>query len=670
MKIFTCGFTRGYENDFRQFKSIYFQMKIVLIFFLILLTQFTFGQAYSTDDKRAIKLFEEAKLASGNNLYSKALILLENANALDPTFLEVFLLKSDIYQELDSVLLQIKSLESALRINSTLYPKLYFTLGNAYYRSGFYQKALNSYTKYLDSSTNKGTFVTNTKENIEKCLGAIKLLNQPVPFKSVNMGPNINSGDDEYWPSITVDGKILIFTRLIGALAPTAQARAMAQEDFYTSQLINNQWQPCQPLSSINTSYNEGAQSVSADGKLLFFTACTRNDGFGSCDIYFSRNKDGIWSVPQNVGEPVNSSAWESQPSISANGEILYFVSSRRGGKGEMDIWKCNLLGFSAAGTPVWGYPVNMGDSINTPGNENSPFIHTDNKTLYFASDFWTGMGGFDIFYSRLKNDSVWSKPRNIGYPINSHRDEQGLVVESSGKNAYYSSDRPGSKRMDLYSFELHKDARPSSVTYIKGKVIDGDSGEPLCANVELIDLNNSTSVINGESCWEKGEFLMCLPLGKEYAFTVSKEGYLFYSQNFQLKEKMDFIDPFILEVKLKKIEIGGSVVLRNVFFNTGSYELLPESKIELKRLIDFLITNKSLFIELEGHTDNVGGEAMNQKLSEDRAKEVYNYLVNKGIEKNRLIFRGYGFSKPIISNETPEGRALNRRTEFKITKK
>lgn len=645
-------------------------MKTLLTFVLILFSGFIFGQNYSSDNKKAIKLFEEAKLASGRNLYCKSLNFLDNAIALDSTFLEVYLLKSDVYQELDSVSLQIKSLESALRINTSKYPKLYFTLGNAYYRSGFYQKAADSYAKYLDNENKNGTFVNKAKLNIEKCNGAVKILNQPVPFRSVNLGPNINSADDEYWPSITVDGKTIIFTRLVGSGTPAVQRKTLAQEDFFTSQLIDNQWQPCEPISSINTTYNEGAQSVSADGKLLFFTACTRNDGFGSCDIYFSRNKDGSWSVPQNVGEPVNSSSWESQPSISANGESLYFVSNRRGGKGEMDIWKCNLLGFSIEGSPVWGNAINMGDSINTPGNENSPFIHSDDKTLYFASDYWPGMGGYDIFYSRKKNDSEWSKPLNIGYPINSYKDEQGLVVDASGKNAYYSSDRPGSKGMDIYSFELHKDARPTSVSYIKGKVMDGDSGQPLCAKVELIDLDNSKSVINGESCWEKGEFLMCLPLGKEYAFTVSKEGYLFYSQNFQLKEKMGFIDPYILEIKLKKIEIGGSVVLRNIFFNTGSYELQPQSKIELQRLIDFLIDNKTLFIELEGHTDNVGGELMNQKLSEDRAKEVYNYLVNKGIEKERLVFRGYGYSMPISSNETPEGRALNRRTEFKITRK
>jgi len=645
-------------------------MKTCLALLLILFVEISFGQDYSTHDKKAIKLFEQAKLDFNNNQYSKSINLLGQAIRLDPKFLEAYLLNSDIYQELDSVSLQIKSLEAAIRINTSKYPKLHFTLGNAYYRAGVYQKAIDSYTNYLQVAGQNGTFISKARQNIEKCTGAVNLFKHPVPFISRNLGSNINSEDDEYWPSLTVDGKTIIFTRLVGANAKSGQGKAMAQEDFYTSQLVDDQWQPSEPLTSINTSSNEGAQSISSDGKLLFFTACNRNDGFGSCDIYFSRNKGGNWSEPKNAGEPVNSPAWESQPSISANGESLFFVSNRKGGKGGMDIWKCNLLGFSSYGSPLWSKAVNLGDSINTAGNENSPFIHSDSKTLYFASDYWPGLGGYDMFYSRKLNDSVWTKPQNLGYPINSYKDEQGLIVDASGINAYYSSDRPGSQRMDIYSFELYKEARPAPVSYIKGKVTDDETGETLCTIVELVDVNNSNSVIKVESCWENGEFLMCLPLGKEYAFNVSKEGYLFYSQNFQLKEKTNYIDPYILEIKLKKIAVGGSVVLRNIFFDTGSFELLPESKSELQRLIDFLRANKTLYIELEGHTDNIGSEEFNLNLSEMRAKEVYKYLVSKGIREDRMIFKGYGYSQPIGSNDTPDGRALNRRTEFKIIRK
>lgn len=647
-------------------------MKIRLLFIIVLILTgiHCFAQSYSTNNKRAIKLFEQARQASGAGMFAESLQLLKDAVRLDSMFFEAYLLSSDIYQEIDSVALQVISLETAVRIKRINYPKVYYTLGNAYYTTGRYQKALEAYTRYLDEAGEGGSFVSKARQNVHKAAKAVELVSHPVPFNIRNLGANINSADDEYWPSLTVDGQMMVYTRLRGSGKSQGQARQMVQEDFYASQLDSSQWQPSEPLSSVNTENNEGAQSISSDGKLLFFTICGREDGLGSCDIYFSGNRNGVWSKALNAGNPVNSGAWETQPSISANGKTLFFVSNRSGGKGGTDLWQCDLLGFSERGMPLWSKPVNMGDSINTPGNENSPFIHSDGQTLYFASDYWDGLGGYDIFYSRRVNNSYWTKPRNIGYPINSFRDEQGLIVDAMGRNAYYSSDRPGSQRKDIYTFDLYEDARPVPVTYIKGKVMDADTGEPLCANVELIDVQDSTSFIKVESCWEIGEFLICLPLGKEYAFNVDKEGYLFYSENYQMKEIKDYINPFMLEIKLKKIEAGSSVVLRNVFFKTDSYELLPESMVELKKLTDFLKNNSTIHIELEGHTDNVGSEECNLNLSQARAKEVFNYLTANGIKAERMVYKGYGFTRPISTNDTPEGRALNRRTEFKIIRK
>lgn len=642
----------------------------LLVFFLLCMTFCGHAQGYSTTNKKAVKLFEQAKSAAGNGLYARSLQVLNEAIEMDSTFFEAYLLSSDIYQETDSIHLQVKALETAVRVRSTKYPKVFYTLGNAYYASGNYHKAINTYNRYLEEAGPTGTFINQARQNLEKSSQAVYLVNNPVPFNVKSLGPNINSADDEYWPSLTVDGQMIIFTRLLGSGNFAGPVPDMLQEDFFTSRLIDSAWQQSEPVASVNTRDNEGAQSISSDGKLLFFTACGRRDGVGSCDIYFSRNKDGNWSEPRNAGVPVSSGTWESQPSISANGKVLYFVSNRKGGKGGMDIWKCDLLGFSDKGFPVWGPPVNLGDSVNTTGNENSPFIHPDNQTLYFASDQWAGLGGYDIFYCRKVNEYAWTKPRNIGYPINSFRDEQGLVVDASGRNAFYSSDRKGSQRRDIYTFELHPDAQPVPVTYIKGMVTDAATGEPLCASVELVDLQDTTSNSTVESCWEPGQFLVSLPLGREYAFTVAKEGYLFYSENFQLKEKMEYIDPYIIEIKLQKIEPGNAVVLRNVFFKTDSYELLPESMSELDRLTDLLKSNPTIHIALEGHTDNVGSEQYNLNLSESRAQEVHNYLVNNGIAKERISYKGYGFSRPVSENTSPEGRAQNRRTEFRIISK
>ena len=617
-----------------------------------------------------MKLFEQARLAYENSSYDKSLNLLDEILALDSNYMKAYLLKSDIYQESDSLNPLIKTVESAIRIDPEKIPKLYFILGNAYFKNGTYQKANESYQNYLKRTDEKSPLTARILECLKKCSVAIRLINNPVPFQATNLGENINSEANEYWPSLTIDGKTLIYTRLVGSNAVTGSPKAILQEDFYTSNFEKNEWTPGKPLSAINTADNEGAQSISADGKLLFFTSCGRKDSRGSCDIYFSRNDGGSWSTPQNVGEPVNSSAWESQPSISANGETLYFVSNRKGGKGGMDIWKCKLKGFSEWGSPIWSNPVNLGDSINTSGNEMSPFIHADGKTLYFASDSWPGLGGTDLFYSRQKNDSTWSMPKNMGYPINSNKDEQGLIVDATGQNAYYSTNRSGSKGLDIYSFKLYPEAQPKPVSYIKGRVTDKDSLTPIAANIELIDLEHPGSAIKTESSNHQGEFLMCLPLDKEYAFNVSKDGYLFYSENFKLKDITDIVSPHIVEIKLTQIQLGGSVILRNIFFNTASAELLPESKVELQQLIDFMRQNRTLEIEIGGHTDTVGTAEFNQNLSEQRAKEVYNYLIENGIEKSRMTYKGYGYTKPISSNNTDEGRTQNRRTEFRITKK
>jgi outer membrane protein OmpA-like peptidoglycan-associated protein/Tol biopolymer transport system component len=492
-------------------------------------------------------------------------------------------------------------------------------------------------------------------------------MQHPVPFDVNQLGPAINSADDEYWPSLTVDGQILFFTRLIRRDDPAPKSNQFVQEDIFNSQLIENCWQESHPVSSLNSNENEGAQSISADGRMLFYTACNRPDGMGSCDIYYSILRSGKWSEPFNAGKPVSSVDWDAQPSFSIDGRTIYFSSNRKGGKGGMDIWKCDLLKFTANGAAIWGYPVNLGDSINTPGNEMSPFIHSDGKTLYFASNHWPGMGGSDIFHSRMLDQKTWSKARNMGYPINTFKDEMGLVVDASGANAYFSSDRPGSQGKDIYEFKLYAEARPLPVSYIKGKVFDDSTAEPLFAKIELTDLQQSKSIIQTQTDRTTGEFLIGLPLRSEYAFNISSEGYLFFSKNIIVSDMNQQIEPQLVEFRLNKIESGNSVTLNNVFFETGSAIINHQSFPELQKLLELLINNSEIKIEIEGHTDNIGNDVYNHQLSEFRAESVYNYLVEHGIDRDRLKFFGYGLSKPVSSNDTPQGRALNRRTVFRI---
>ncbi|WP_423127748.1 OmpA family protein [Gaoshiqia sp. Z1-71] len=641
-------------------------MKHSLFYLFLLFGSFVSGQDLSSSNKKAVKLFNEGRTYYESRENEKAMEKLQGAIKEDGAFADAYLLLADVYGEMDSVLLQIQMLEQAISLIPDKYPKAYYVMGNACYRAGSYQKAKDAYLQYLEMPFNSN-LSSKAKERVERCDFALNMLRSPKSFNAKNLGDAINTEFDEYWPSLTIDGSTVIFTRLIPVDYPVNELLPRFQEDFFESRKVKGEWQPAEPILSINTMQNEGAQSISADGKLIFFTACNRPDGYGSCDIYFSRNIGGVWSKPQNAGTPVNSGAWESQPSVSANGEYLYFVSNRKNGKGGMDIWRCRLDGFTETGKAKWGKLQNLGDSINTPGDEMSPFIHPDGQTLYFASDYWPGMGRADIFYSRVKNDSVWHQPVNLGYPINTHKDEQGLIVDASGKNAYYSSDRPGSKGVDIYRFELYPEVRPTPVSYIKGRVIDFETGKPLCSIVELVDIEKDQVAVKTESCIEPGEFLMCLPLGKEYAFNVSREGYLFFSENFSLRKVRNADDPVIMEIPLKKIEMGGSTVLRNIFFETDSYELLDQSKTELSRLISFLRKNPALEIEIGGHTDNVGGDEYNINLSEKRAEAVFQYLVDAGIAEMRLSYKGYGKSQPLESNDRAEGRSRNRRTEFKI---
>ncbi|HRH67806.1 MAG TPA: OmpA family protein [Bacteroidia bacterium] len=343
----------------------------------------------------------------------------------------------------------------------------------------------------------------------------------------------------------------------------------------------------------------------------------------------------------------------------------MYFVRAIKGsdGRSQRDILVSKIGDNSA-----WSEPVSVSDKINTPGDEMSVFVHPDDQTLYFSSDGHPGMGGLDIFMSKRSPTGEWGVPVNLGYPINTTADENSLLVSPSGELAFFASDRPGGKgQLDLYQFALPEAMRPQPVTYMKGKVFDIETKKVLAASFELIDLATGKTVVSSTSNSGNGEFLVCLPTGKSYALNVSKDGYLFYSENFQLKDAKSAKDPVLKDVGMKPIKVGQSVVLRNIFYDFDKYDLKDESLAELGKLISFLSKNPKIRIEVGGHTDNVGGKAYNQQLSEKRAKSVYDYLVKNGITESRLEFKGYGDAKPVADNSSDQGRSQNRRTEFTI---
>jgi outer membrane protein OmpA-like peptidoglycan-associated protein len=438
------------------------------------------------------------------------------------------------------------------------------------------------------------------------------------------------------------------------------------QEDFYYSIRDSNGWHKSIPLGMpVNTEENEGAQTLSADGRVLIFTGCGRADGVGSCDLYISVNQDGTWTVPVNMGEPVNSGAWESQPALSADGETLYFVSSRRGGKGNMDIWKAVKTAVSSSGLPLFGNVTNVSE-LNTSGNDLSPFVHADGKTLYFASNGRPGLGNNDLYMTRLKNDR-WSAPVNLGYPINTNGNEEGLIVEISGKRAWFASNRNAANGKDIYYFNLPDSLRPEPVSYLRGVVLDAITGSKLKADILLSDLQSKKVVRSILSSENEGEFLVCLPSGINYSLTITRKGYLFSSENISLIDGFPKIRPKEIEVRLSPIVPGTKTTLNNIFFETNSWKLKEESTTQLIEITKFMNDNPGVVVEVVGHTDKVGTEGYNLELSRKRAVSVVQELVRRNIDPGRIRSRGAGFSSPVGDNTTEEGRSANRRTEFLV---
>jgi len=635
---------------------------------------------YSTKSKKAISAYEEALQSFNRKDYYTAVQLMKKAIKHDDEFTEAHIVLAEIYIENGDRKKAIASYRNVIKIDPDFFPGLYFSLAQLEMMENDFESAKIHLEKYLSYKNLKPISISQAKRKLESCIFAIEAMKNPVPFNPINIGENINTQYDEYWPSLTADEQTLVITRLVPKdldiegqaevnqkdLTPDPRGLSImsnVQEDFYISIKENGFWTKALNVGEpLNTKGNEGAQTILVDGQIMYFTACNRADGKGRCDIYKSENQNNEWTEPINIGSPVNTAAWEAQPSISPDGKTLYFISNREGGIGQKDIWMSNLREDN-----TWSKPVNLGDKINSAGQEQSPFIHPDNKTLYFASDGLTGMGGFDLFKTTRNEDGTWSEPQNLGYPINTTFDEIGLIVNAKGDRAFFSSDRLSNKGRDIFEFELYEEVRPNPVSYIKGKVFDSDNKKRLKASFELISLEDNKLIMKAESNASTGEFLVCIPTDSDYALNVSKEGYLFYSDNFELKGLHKITDPYLKDIALNPIKTGEKIILRNIFYATDSYQLEEKSKVELSKLLEFLNNNPDLVIEISGHTDNVGTPEYNLQLSENRAKSVYNYLIENQIEENRLKYKGYGENEPISTNKTEEGRAENRRTEIKI---
>jgi outer membrane protein OmpA-like peptidoglycan-associated protein/tetratricopeptide (TPR) repeat protein len=640
---------------------------ICLLFVLLAMPVILLAQTAYEPSLKAKESLKDAKRYFYEKNYKKAVASAEKAKQEDPKYPEPYQLLGSIYNMLGKRTEELNEFQELLKIDPDNYVGL-LNLGTISYNNGQFKEALGYYEKFLTSPS----IPTATKDIITARTKKIKLslviLNEPVPFDPLNAGPGINTRLNEYFPTLTVDGETMYFTRR--KVKDSDKANEMLSmnpnffnEDILVSHKVDGKWQKAVDVSELNTPDNEGAMCIAPDGSYMILTACNRPDGLGSCDLYISFYKNNTWSKPVNMGEPVNSRNFETQPTISFDGRTIYFASQRPGGFGGIDI-------YSSTRDDSWNFskPVNLGPAINTPENEQSPFIHPDDQTLYFCSKGHIGLGNNDIFFSRRNAGGGFDSAINIGYPINTTGDESGLVVDRLGENAYYATSTGKSSfgGLDIYSFKVPEKARPKPVTYLKGKVYDNESKATLAANFELVDLLTGKTIIKSITS-DDGQFLVPVPGGRDYLVNVSAKGYLFYSDNIPLKEYKK-ADPFLKDIPLPPIKAGQKIALRNIFFKTDAYILLDESASELDRLIKFLKANPALNIEISGHTDNTGNPVHNKDLSLNRAKSVFTYLVNKGgILSSRLHFTGYGETQPIASNTTEEGKAQNRRTEVKV---
>jgi outer membrane protein OmpA-like peptidoglycan-associated protein len=629
------------------------------IFFLLLV--FMWGCAGSQNPTKSRKKAETYLIQGLQQYklmeYDKSEDLLKKAIKIDPKFAEAYETLGKIYLDQNKTELALDAYEKALEIDPMrVYSRL--ELSQVWFDKQEYDKCLETLQPVREIQAQNKQILTQVDQLYANASFAKFAIKNPVPFNPINAGDAINTAQEEYFPGLTVDEQKLFFTRRDGSISVYLQ-----NEDLFYSEKENGKWKTAKNLGKpINTPENEGAFSTSADGQYLFFTSCSRPGGVGSCDIWVSKLMGERWSEPFNLGFPINTKYWETQPSLTADGKTLYYTSNNPDGYGGSDIW---MTQFTDKG---WSTPENLGNQINTGADEQFPFIHPDGQTLYFTSVGHPGMGKSDIFFAKKNPDGKWGKPVNMGYPINTAGDEWNLIVNRTGNLAYYASDgkKEGKGGMDIYSFELYEKARPLMVSYIKGFVFDANTKIPLLARIELLDPTTGKILMTNETNSKTGIFLATLVSNQNYILNVSSKGYLFYSESFFLKNSSSD-QPYELQIGLNKIETGGKIVTRNIFFDVNKFDLKDESEAELIKLVEFLNNNEGLKVEIGGHTDNSGNAVLNKELSENRAKSVFNYCIQHGVKADRLTYKGYGASVPISPNTSEEGKALNRRTEFII---
>ena len=638
--------------------------QIVLAFTVLLMATHWVGaqpaRKYSTRSKAAISAYEQALEFYQRGQNGEAINALYRAQQADDRFVESYLLLAQLQENRHDFPAAFEANARAIAIDSTVYLKALLDAARTGFYSGKYPECETYAMRYLALPGEREDRRRMAQLILESSRYARWALSHPVDINPEPLGEGVNTRLDEYFPSISGDGLRLSFTRLIDRGGK--RQLTPLQEDIYLAKRSSTTapWETAHDLGApVTSDQNEGAQSMDSDAKRMYFTRCS-----GPCRLYYTdRLPNGHWGEPQVLPSPINLKGVSSkQPSISPDGRTLYFASNRKGGYGGYDIW-CSTRDESGK----WAVPVNLGPNINTFADEQSPFIHFDNHTLYFASNGHPGLGDLDLFVARRsRNDTAWGSPRNLGFPINTPSTDMGLIVSADGHEAYYASNRNASNGLDIYRFTLPDTLSPTPVSYLRGIVEDASNGAPLAARCQLVDLLTGEEIMQPVAS-DDGLFDVCLPVGRQYALFATFKGYLDQSVHFDLQNVHQAETPQEQHIRLIPIRKGAKLTLNNVFFDTDSDVLQPASHIELDRWVALLKAHPNLKVRVAGHTDNVGDKSYNLDLSKRRAHSVTAYLQSQGIASSRLQSVGYGMEHPVATNDTPSGRAKNRRTECEI---
>lgn len=635
---------------------------------------------YEVTNKKASKLLEKGR--DKKNTVEERIAILTQCVEMEPEWPEAINeLAVNQYKVYKVRGTNFKNCEENFKKVISLCPELnpyaYFNLGKYYYEKEQWAECmtyLKAFMKNSDNAKNDADY-DEADGMLADAIFYDKMINHPVPFNPTVVD-GVSSGQNEYLAIISPDNEMCLYTRTTDVKDKNqVYASDKQKEVFMYSKRANvdakfdNGTPFIDPFNVGEDAY--GGACVSVDNKKMYITICRPGKaGYTNCDIYTADYVDGSWDNLKNMGPTINTDdGWESQPTISSDGKMLIFATARADSKA------IDLFVSRKQPDGSWSKAVSIGNTINTGGKEKTPFLHSDSQTLYFSSDGNRGVGGFDIYYTRMDDKGNWAKPKNIGYPINSEDDEYGFFVSLDGHLGYFASGKLakiGKGGIDIFNFDMPGDAKPEKVLFMRGKVLDQDGQPPLNGKIEL--KNAKTKEIQTYDIDRKsGEYAAVVTLKKneDIIMTIKQEESIPVTTVYTAKDTLLAGKPIQKDIPVESgIQVGKAYRINNINYKTNSAILTDESLLILDELITFLKENETVTIAVNGHTDNVGKPEANLALSTDRAFSVKDYMESKGIDKSRLQFKGFGATKPVATNDTEEGRALNRRTEFMVLSK